>query len=71
MDLLLPWWKQKQFQFPILSKLAWKYICIPAAGAPSECIFSMASLLLRKFRTRVDPDLAGRMVFILRSILNV
>jgi hypothetical protein len=64
MDALL-WWKQTQFQFPILSKLAQKYLCIPATEAPSECIFSMVSLLLSKFRNWMNPpDLAGRMVFI-------
>jgi hypothetical protein len=58
----LIWWKQKQFQFPILSCLARKYLCIPYTEAPSERIFSTASLLVSKFRNRMDPDLAGRMV---------
>ncbi len=65
----LLWWKQKQFQFPILSCLAQKYLCIPATEAPSERIFSTASLLLSKFRNRMDPDLAGRMISS-RRILN-
>jgi hypothetical protein len=63
----LLWWKQKQFQFPILSCLAQKYLCIPATEAPSERIFSTASLLLSKFRNRMDPDLAGRMIFIKKN----
>jgi hypothetical protein len=63
----LLWWKQKQFQFPILSCLARKYLCIPATEAPSERIFSTASLLLSKFRNRMDPDLAGRMIFIKKN----
>ena len=63
----LLWWKEKQFQLPILSCLARKYLCIPATEAPSERIFSTASLLLSKFRNRMDPDLAGRMVFIKKN----
>ncbi len=63
----LLWWKQKQFQLPILSGLAQKYLCIPVTVAPSEHIFSVASLLLSKFRDRMDPDLAGRMVFIKKN----
>jgi hypothetical protein len=54
----------KQSLFPILSCLARKYLCIPATEAPSEQIFSTASLLLNKFRNRMDPELAGRIVFI-------
>jgi hypothetical protein len=63
----LIWWKQKKLLFPILSCLAQKYRCIPATEAPSESIFSTASLLLSKFRNRMDPNLAGRMVFIKRN----
>ena len=63
----LLWWKEKQFQFPILSCLAGKYLCIPATEAPSERIFSTASLLLSKFRNRMDPELAGRMAFIKKN----
>jgi hypothetical protein len=63
----LPWWKQKQIQFPILACLARKYLCIPATDAPSAQISSTASLILGKFRERVDPDLAGRMVFIKKN----
>jgi hypothetical protein len=63
----LVWWKEKQFHFPILSKLARKYLCIPATEAPSERIFSTASLLLSKYRNRMDPELAGRMVFIKKN----
>jgi hypothetical protein len=44
----LIWWKQKKLHFPIFSCLAQKYLCIPATEAPSERIFSTASLLLSK-----------------------
>jgi hypothetical protein len=63
----LLWWKQKQYQFPILSCLTRKYLCIPATEAPSERIFSTSSLLLNKFRNRRDPELAGRMIFIKKN----
>ncbi len=64
----LLWWKKKQFQFPILSNLARKYLCIPATEAPSERIFSTASLLLNKFKKWMHPEFAGRMVFIRKHI---
>jgi hypothetical protein len=60
----LLWWKQNQFHLPILACLARQYLCIPATESPSERIFSTASLLLSKFRNRMDPELAGRMVFV-------
>jgi hypothetical protein len=53
----------KKIPAPILSCLAQKYLCIPATEAPSERIFSTASLLLSKPRNQRDRYLADRMVF--------
>ena len=63
----LLWWKSHKFDFPILACLARKYLCIPATEAPSKRIFSTASLHLSKFRNRMDPDHAGRMIFIKKN----
>ncbi|CAG8804474.1 7172_t:CDS:1, partial [Cetraspora pellucida] len=38
----LLWWRQHQTQFPILSKLARKYLGVSATSALSEHIFSDA-----------------------------
>jgi hypothetical protein len=63
----LIWCSQKKSHFPILSCLARKYLCIPATEAPSKRIFSTVSLLLSKFRNRMDSELTGRMVFIKKN----
>ncbi|KAK0147408.1 Zinc finger BED domain-containing protein 1 [Merluccius polli] len=36
----LAWWRVHNVNFPWLSKLARKYLCIPATSAPSERLFS-------------------------------
>lgn len=36
----LAWWKLHRVNFPRLSELACKYLCIPAASSPSERLFS-------------------------------
>ena len=38
----LLWWKQYSSQFPVLSKLSRKYLCIPATSVSSERAFSAA-----------------------------
>jgi hypothetical protein len=58
----------------MVSKWSWLYLLyqpynvfIPATEAPSERIFSTASLLLSKFRNRMEPELAGRMINIKKN----
>jgi len=38
----LLWWKQYSSQLPVLSKLAHKYLCIPATSVSSERALSVA-----------------------------
>ena len=40
------------------------YLALQATSAPSERVFSQASLLLSAKRTRMDPDMAGKTLFV-------
>jgi hAT family C-terminal dimerisation region len=55
-DDLFLLWKQHQRGFPNLSKLAKKYLNIPASSASSERNFSAAGLVLSERRTRLSPE---------------
>jgi hypothetical protein len=60
----LDWWKVKQQQFPLLSKIAIKLLAIPATSAPSERVFSAAGLTIANERSRLDPSHANELVFL-------
>jgi hypothetical protein len=60
----LEWWRLKAQQFPLLSELAIRYLCIPATSAPSERVFSSAGLTIAKERSRLDPSTANELVFL-------
>jgi hAT family C-terminal dimerisation region len=51
-------------KFPTLQVLARKFLAIEASSAPSECVFSQASLLISNKRTRMDPTIAGKVLFV-------
>jgi len=60
----LDWWKIHENKFPNLGVLARKFLAIQAGSAPSERIFSQASLLISDKRTRLDPKIAGKALFV-------
>jgi hypothetical protein len=65
------WWRDHKEQFPILSKLARIYLPIPATSTPSERLFSDAGNLLTAKRTRLNPELFNRLMFLKKNSLFV
>jgi hypothetical protein len=66
-DDLLLWWKQHENAYPNLSKLAKKYLNIPASSASSERNFSAAGLVLSE-RTRLSPENVDSILFLHDSL---
>ena len=63
----LAWWKMNQVACPILAGLAKVYLAVQATSAPSERVFSIASRVISNRRTRLNPSLAGKMLFVSES----
>ncbi|CAG8758765.1 15597_t:CDS:2, partial [Rhizophagus irregularis] len=64
----LDWWRAHAQIFPKLSQIARKYLGIPATSVSSERLFSHANNLITVKRTRLDTDLAGKMLFLKRNL---
>ena len=65
---VLEWWKYNERHYPMLASLARIVLCMPATSAPSERIFSLASLVISKKRGRTDPETAGNIIFLNETI---
>jgi hypothetical protein len=61
------WWRDHKERFPILSKLARIYLPVPATSTPSERLFSSAGNLLTAKRTRLNPELFNRLMFLKKN----
>ncbi|GBC04414.1 hypothetical protein RclHR1_05670016 [Rhizophagus clarus] len=63
----LVWWRDHRSSYPILSKLAQKYLSIPFTSVPSERLFSDAGNHISAKRTRLAPELVDRILFLKRN----
>ncbi len=53
----LQWWKIYGVHFPIMSRLARKYLAIPATSTKCERIFSDSANIITEKRNRLEEDI--------------
>ena len=42
----LDWWRINEKQFPLIAKMAKRYLAIPATSAPSERVWSLSAFVI-------------------------
>ncbi|CAB4415522.1 unnamed protein product [Rhizophagus irregularis] len=65
------WWATNKAQYPILHKMAMKYLSIPATSVPSERLFSDANNLVTPQRNRLDSSIINKIMFLKRNRKHV
>ena len=64
----LVWWRDNSVRFPLLSKVARKYMTICATSIPSERVFSAAGNVVTSFRASLKPDKVNMLVFLAKNM---
>ncbi|XP_059194212.1 E3 SUMO-protein ligase ZBED1-like [Centropristis striata] len=59
----LKWWKCHKINFPLLSKLAQKYLCIQATSSASERAFSASGNVVSAHRSCLKPEKVDMLFF--------
>ena len=64
----LAWWKLHHLTYPKLSKLARRYLCIPATSSPSERLFSTSGNVVTCQRACLKPAKVNMLVFLAKNL---
>ncbi|XP_077378781.1 E3 SUMO-protein ligase ZBED1-like isoform X2 [Festucalex cinctus] len=64
----LEWWRLNEGNFPRVSQLARKYLCVPATSAPSERVFSTGGNVVTCQRATLKPDKVDKLVFLAKNL---
>ena len=64
----LKWWKLNSSFFPVMAKLAKKYLSIPATSVRSERVFSSGGYIVNNFRSRLLPEHVNLLVFLANNL---
>lgn len=60
--IVLDWWRLNGHRFPILSKMAKKFLTVPATSVSSESAFSTGGRVLDDFRSSLRPNMVEALV---------
>lgn len=66
----LMWWRDNHRRFPLIAKLAQKYMCICATSTSSERMFSTAGNIVTPQRSCLKPHKVNMLVFLSRNLPN-
>jgi len=66
----LMWWRDNQRRYPLMAKLAQKYMCICATSTSSERMFSTAGNIATPERSCLKPHNVNMLVFLARNLPN-
>ena len=64
----LGWWRKKEEDFPLLAKLAKRYLCIPGTSVPAERVFSTAGDILTAQRSTLKPKHVDQLLFLAKNL---
>ena len=60
----LQWWRDHRTIYPLLCRIARKYLCLPGTSVPSESLFSISGIVVNEKRAALDPNCVDQIVFL-------
>ena len=64
----LSWWRSHETAFPLLSRQAKRYLCIPGTSVAAERVFSTAGDIVTAQRSSLTPAHVDQLLFLQKNL---
>ena len=64
----LAWWKENKKEYPLLARLARRYLCVPGTSVASERVFSTAGDIITAKRSCLTPGHVNELLFLQKNL---
>ncbi|KAM8732866.1 E3 SUMO-protein ligase ZBED1-like [Acanthopagrus schlegelii] len=64
----LAWWKENKNEYPLLARLARRYLCVPGTSVASERVFSTAGDIITAKRSCLTPGHVNELLFLQKNL---
>lgn len=64
----LHWWKSNERDFPLLARLAKRYLCIPGTSVAAERVFSTAGDVVTAQRSCLSSEHVDQLIFLQKNL---
>lgn len=64
----MKWWHDNEVIFPLLSRLAKHYLCIPGTSVAAERVFSTAGTIVTAKRSSLAPEHLDQLLFLHKNL---
>ncbi|XP_041642341.1 E3 SUMO-protein ligase ZBED1-like [Cheilinus undulatus] len=64
----LEWWKEHHCEYPLLAKLAKRYLCVPGTSVSAERVFSTAGDIVTAQRSSLTTEHVDQLLFLHKNL---
>ncbi|XP_054592246.2 E3 SUMO-protein ligase ZBED1-like [Nothobranchius furzeri] len=67
-DNPLVWWRENEKEYPLLARMAKRYLCVPGTSVASERVFSTAGDIITAKRSCLTPGHVNQLLFLQKNL---
>uniref|UniRef100_A0A1A8GJZ9 HAT C-terminal dimerisation domain-containing protein n=1 Tax=Nothobranchius korthausae TaxID=1143690 RepID=A0A1A8GJZ9_9TELE len=67
-DNPLVWWRENEKEYPLVARMAKRYLCVPGTSVASERVFSTAGDIITAKRSCLTPGHVNQLLFLQKNL---